>query len=650
MGTTGQPYLHGLFQRKLLFARSAKYQIRGIRPEDMPGLIERIGQLLYDPVPDGRSKVKLEEIEHVYRVRAGDLRILYAFDSRTVQVLAIESRDKAYRGLEDLKRVVRELRVERCSARTEAVGAGAVEGVGTEEGAAAPAKGGGVRPAFDWEAWAEQLARQVAEDRETGGRRTKAPSAPLPRRIDAKWLADLGVPAEHHPKLIACRTEDELLEADVPPDLLAVVIDNLYINLPKAIEDPLYEVQQVSDLLRYREGELLDFLLHLDEEQRKLADWRVAGPSLIRGGPGTGKSTVALYRVKELVDRWSPDSTGPRGKPRILFTTYTNSLIRSSRQLLEQLLGPQAECVDVDTADRVAMRILAASGERPTVVELADARTAVREAIASVPQFADRSLGLARLRPDYWLEEFEWVIDGRALSSVEEYLAVDRAGREVALRPEQRRAVWALYEAFLRRLRERSPEAVTWGQVRRRALELVKGGQYAFRYDAVVVDEAQDLTPVALSLLSELSQDPSGLYLTADINQSLYARGVSWHQVSARLRLRGRSVVLRRNYRLAQSIAQAASAFLRAAWGADDGGGAGAGTPMVGGPLSPSGRRALADAEALVRECVHDGPPPVLMGYRTEAEQYDRAVSYIRRACQCSKRKLLKLGKRESPS
>lgn len=432
---------------------------------------------------------------------------------------------------------------------------------------------------------------------------------------------------------MACRTEDELLGADVPPDLLELVIDNLYVNLAKAVEEPLYEVQQVSDLLRYREGELLDFLLHLDEEQRKLADWRLVGPSLIRGGPGTGKSTVALYRVKALVERWSGNGSGTRAGPRILFTTYTNSLIRSSRQLLEQLLGPRAEAVEVDTADRVAMRILGACGERPTVLELADARAAVREAIASVPPFADRRLGLARLRPDYWLEEFEWVIEGRGLSSAQEYLAVDRSGREVALRPEQRAAVWALYEAFLRRVQEHNPGAVTWGQVRRRALELVKTGQYAFRYDAVVVDEAQDLTPVALSLLAELSKDPSGLYLTADINQSLYARGVSWQQVSARLRLRGRSVVLRRNYRLSESIARAASAFLRAAWGADDGAIDGVDGPMAGGPLPSSRRRALADAEALVRECVHQGPPPVLMGYRTESEQYDRAAAYIRRAC-----------------
>ncbi len=52
-------------------------------------------------------------------------------------------------------------------------------------------------------------------------------------------------------------------QRDVPPDVWEPGVDNIYVNLPKAVEEPLYEVARVEDLLRYREGEVLDLLLHL---------------------------------------------------------------------------------------------------------------------------------------------------------------------------------------------------------------------------------------------------------------------------------------------------------------------------------------------------------------------------------------------------
>ena len=60
------------------------------------------------------------------------------------------------------------------------------------------------------------------------------------------------------------------------------------------------------------------------------------GPTQITGGPGTGKSTVALYRVQSLIQNLHKMG---QPTPLILFTTYTNALVKSSEQLLQQLLG-----------------------------------------------------------------------------------------------------------------------------------------------------------------------------------------------------------------------------------------------------------------------------------------------------------------------
>ena len=37
--------------------------------------------------------------------------------------------------------------------------------------------------------------------------------------------------------------------------------------------------------------------------RRQLTCWALQGPTLVRGGAGTGKSTVAIYRVKALLER-----------------------------------------------------------------------------------------------------------------------------------------------------------------------------------------------------------------------------------------------------------------------------------------------------------------------------------------------------------
>jgi superfamily I DNA/RNA helicase len=90
---------------------------------------------------------------------------------------------------------------------------------------------------------------------------------------------------------------------------------------------------------RYAEGALATFLLRLDERQAHLTEWALAGPTLVKGGPGSGKSTVALYRVRSLVKHHMAE-TGQ--VPSVLFTTYTNALTSSS-QLLHQLLRDELE-------------------------------------------------------------------------------------------------------------------------------------------------------------------------------------------------------------------------------------------------------------------------------------------------------------------
>jgi len=119
----------------------------------------------------------------------------------------------------------------------------------------------------------------------------------------------------------------------------------------------------------------------------------------------------------------------------------------------------------------------------------------------------------------------------------------------------------------------------------------------------ILLDEAQDLTPISLSLLVELCSSPEGIFLAADAGQSLYSRGFSWQEINDRLCFKGRVAILKRKYRSTREIDRAANAFLQAA---------GAG-----------------DTECLALQCIHSGPEPVLWGYRSEEEQWQLTVRFI---------------------
>lgn len=528
-------------------------------------VIRAIQELESDPTtPRGNTIKKLTGYENVYRYRLGDFRLIYAVESnaRLIQLLAIGPRGSVYK----------RFNYQGWDAPNAAVTFG-------PELAATP----------EWMNRPEWFAPDEPKKQ------------PLPRKITPELLSKWRIPAEYHQAFLRCRYDDDLLnltEEEVPGEIVSQVLDALY---PATVERIAAQPDQVlldpEDLARYAEGTLTSFLLHLDEQQRPLTNWALSGPTLVKGGPGSGKSTVALYRIRANIEH----ALATNGKvPSILFTTYTNALINSSRSLLQQLLrdilGLKSEQklpkeVRVTTFHRTAQWIAKRSGQLFNMAQEGDREEALRAARAMLQP---RGLGdaaklaiadtLAPLRDEYLLDEFDWIIEGQNCQTEADYLAAERTGRGQRFNRQTRQAVWALYEAYKAYLLGQNK--YTWGHLTQIALEEVRSGRFDRRWDYVIVDEAQDLPPVALSLCVELCQSPAGVFLTADANQSLYNRGFRWQHVHKDLQVKGRGRILRRNYRSTQQIAAAASQILRP-------------TPDF-------------DEEAIAQEYVHVGPQPVL--------------------------------------
>ncbi|MGW1058253.1 UvrD-helicase domain-containing protein [Micromonospora rubida] len=295
----------------------------------------------------------------------------------------------------------------------------------------------------------------------------------------------------------------------------------------------------------------------LHPSQRRVA-YRVSynGPAQVTGGPGTGKTVVALHRVKHLLAR-SPDS-------RVLLTTYTNALAATLRENLALLLDDEKQLtrVDVTTVNAYANRtVRGLAGRVPAPIGDADERQIWRRVC--------RRLDLP------WTEQFlaqehRHVILAQDVRSREAYREVSRRGRGSALGPRQRDRVWDAVEMFSAELT--AAGTATHLQVCARAAQLLDGADLAAHgFDHVVVDEAQDLHPAQWRVLrAAVPPGPDDLFITGDPHQRIYDSRVSLTALG--ISVAGRSSRLRVNYRSTEEILTWATGVLVGARVTDLGG------------------------------------------------------------------------------
>lgn len=488
-----------------------------------------------DPISaQGDAKKLKGYANNVYRVRIGDYRLFYSFGQGWVKLLSVRKRDERTYEIE-LPEV---------------------------DSPAPPPEESILKPQYQEVPTAEVTASQpIPQAEPSPSSQNPSPiTTALPFKLTEVLLKQWQIPSEHWPGILAAPNSEALLELPIPDHYLQRIIDNLY---PRPIEEIItereYVLKQPEDLDRFVEGSLTTFLLKLDPEQEKLKTFGKQGPILVKGGPGTGKSTLAIYRVQSLLEQ---------GFKPVLFTTYTKALVTYSEQLLTQLIGQPLDQagVKVATVDSLTFHYYVQTYGKPIFARedqcLALLNVALRTAEIPAKNSFDRQgrrQSLERFGPPYLLQEIQDVIEGWGVMSLEDYLALDRRGRGAPLQAKLREALWSIYQTW-QKLMERDGY-ITWHQLRCKALAVVE--QLAESpYQAVVIDEAQDLSPVSLRFLLALVPSLEGVYLTADASQSLYQRGFSWKQIHADLRVTGRTLLLKRNYRNTEQIIAACATIL----------------------------------------------------------------------------------------
>ena len=249
-------------------------------------VLRSIYDLEQDPIsPRGNTIKPMRGWKNLWRCRLGDFRLIYAVapEAELIQLLAVGPRKSIYQRFDY---------------------------DGWDAPDAAAEFGPELAGMPEWMAHPEWMAPPEPEQK------------PLERRMTAEMLERWRIPASYHALLTACETDDDVdaLVDKLPDEVLGRVMEALY---PATVSQIAAQPDQVlfapEDLARYADGDLTGFLLYLDEHQKPLTNWALAGPTLVKGGPGSGKSTVALYRVRALIE--AAQAAG-EPLPKIMFTTY----------------------------------------------------------------------------------------------------------------------------------------------------------------------------------------------------------------------------------------------------------------------------------------------------------------------------------------
>ncbi|MFB7426050.1 UvrD-helicase domain-containing protein [Streptomyces hydrogenans] len=419
---------------------------------------------------------------------------------------------------------------------------------------------------------------------------------PLFAAFSDEQLTDLGVAGPLVPVVRTLTTEDQLLGlAEYAPQLTSEVLLALHdgasydavleqitspVSAPEpvdtddfraAAERPATMVTTTDEALReaLEGGDFGRWKVFLHPTQSRLVEREYSGPARVGGGPGTGKTIVALHRVKHLVDRLPPG----RNKP-VLLTTYNKNLAADLRSRLLQLGGEELLArVEISHVDQLALRVVR-EAEPGSAKQTLDESQALREWRAMLDE-----LGETGWDAQFLHDEWSQVILGQAVVSRTEYFRARRAGRGKNIARAERAEIWQLSERFTQRLDRLGRQ--TWEQVAERAarlemdrerriqaverqreeaggldnihLQAGSAGWLRHRFQHIVVDEAQDLRAAHWKLLRAMApRTANDIFLVGDTHQRIYGNQVTLGSLG--VHIRGRSAKLTLSYRTTRQI------------------------------------------------------------------------------------------------
>jgi DNA helicase IV len=251
-----------------------------------------------------------------------------------------------------------------------------------------------------------------------------------------------------------------------------------------------------------------------DEQLKIIADVRT-GTEIIRGAAGSGKTTTALLRLRNLSDMFTSRHARLHieGPVKALVLTYNRTLCGYVEALaLEQAASGGGVQLEVSTFAQWAMRFT----HNNEVIR----RAARENALARLSAQHD-----LRLSSTFLASEVEYLQGRFDPADYKSYLDAERTGRGISPRVEKATrekilSVIRSYQDELKASRELDWEDITAAAAAADSLE----------YQIIVIDEAQDFSANQIRALRKHLAELHAFTLVVDTAQRLYPRGYTWKE------------------------------------------------------------------------------------------------------------------------
>ena len=417
------------------------------------------------------------------------------------------------------------------------------------------------------------------------------------------YLLSLGVPEGWLPTIRSVRNDDQLLKVcekvpEAVAERLLALAGGEFVTPPApvprerpAIEAPdtrgrFYVVEDAAGLAAALRAPMERWIAFLHPSQEQLVRREFKGPAKVSGSAGTGKTVVAMHRARHLA----------RKGERVLLTSFVTTLCDNIERNLAKLCGgPELERITVSTVHKQALDLV--KRREPRV------RPASEDEVVE-------ALGTLRLRyaPEYDARfvrsEWDNVVRLQGIETWADYRQARRTGRGKGLSVKERKRLWQVFGGVLDSLASRSLR--DWTGLCVRAEHLLDSGEVTSPFTAVIVDEVQDLRPPELRFLRAVcASRPGNFMVCGDAGQRIYPGGFSLSALG--IEVRGRSAILRINYRTTEQIRSLADRLLGDV--TDD---------LDGGREKRTGTRSLLS-----------GPDPVLYGRESRKAEMQAAAEQI---------------------
>lgn len=298
--------------------------------------------------------------------------------------------------------------------------------------------------------------------------------------------------------------------------------------------------------------------IQLTKQQDQCVKFKPTGSLLVRGIPGSGKSTIIMARAQYLKKNYPDES--------LLIITFSKTLSSYMKQLS---IAYEDESIEASTFHFWAQNLLRKSNYPNTRLILGKKRQEAVNFAKNIikkdnPETSFPTLKVKRNEHQaltkFLADEIEW-IKGSEIKSREEYLNIKRSGRgtEVRITQEHRHSIYNVLEKYNELLAtNRIYQGIDSEDLAHLLVERQNSFSPEILPDHILVDEAQDLHSIQLKAIKAMVK--KSLTIGADKGQQIYRRTFTWKKAGIEV-TGNRSRFLKETFRSTKQIVQLANHF-----------------------------------------------------------------------------------------